>query len=54
MIRRGVCPDCRRPLRGERVGRTSIRVTCSRGCGYSTVQGSTSGLARVLGMEPLP
>lgn len=52
MIRRGVCPDCRRPLRGERVTGRDIRVTCSRGCGYTSVQGASSGLARVLGLEP--
>lgn len=52
MIRRGVCPDCRRPLVGQRLTGREVRVTCSRGCGYTSVQGTTSGLARALGLEP--
>ena len=52
MVRRGVCPDCRRPLVGQRLTGRDIRVTCSRGCGYTSVQGASSGLARVLGLEP--
>ena len=52
MVRRGVCPDCRRPLVGQRLTGRDIRVTCSRQCGYTSVQGASSGLARVLGLEP--
>ena len=52
MVRRGVCPDCRRPLVGQRLTGREVRVTCSRGCGYTSVQGTTSGLARALGLEP--
>ena len=52
MVRRGVCPDCRRPLVGQRITGREVRVTCSRGCGYTSVQGTTSGLARALGLEP--
>lgn len=52
LVARGVCPDCRRPLNGVRVDRRYIRVTCSRQCGYTSIQGTSSGLARVLGLEP--
>lgn len=52
LVARGVCPDCRRPLNGVRVDRRHIRVTCSRQCGYTSIQGTSSGLARVLGLEP--
>lgn len=52
MVARGVCPDCRRPLVGQRLTGREVRVTCSRQCGYTSVQGTTSGLARALGLEP--
>lgn len=52
LVARGVCPDCRRPLLGARVDRRYIRVSCSRQCGFTSIQGTSSGLARVLGLEP--
>lgn len=52
MVQRGVCPDCRRPLVGVRIDHSSIRVTCSRKCGYETIKGNAKGLARTLGLEP--